>query len=94
MDSSNIRCAGRMFWFGPLEIGSGVASPGTEVYGVRQPGHGDGNFERKDLADVDVNLGARGVSLIGILAGVVVVCGLFKGNRMDGWTAVFWRPRL
>ena len=29
------------------------------------------------------------LSLIGILAGFVVVYGLFKGNRMDGWTAVF-----
>ena len=29
------------------------------------------------------------LSLTGILAGFVVVYGLFKGNRMDGWTAVF-----
>ena len=29
------------------------------------------------------------LSLIGILAGFVVVYGLFKGNRMDGWTVVF-----
>jgi len=28
------------------------------------------------------------LSWIGILAGFVVVYGLFKGNRMDGWT--FW----
>jgi len=29
------------------------------------------------------------LSLIGILAGFVVVYGLFKGNRMDRWTTVF-----
>lgn len=29
------------------------------------------------------------LSSIGILAGFVVVYGLFKGNRKDGWTAAF-----
>ena len=29
------------------------------------------------------------LSLIGIVAGFIVMFGLFGGNRMDGWTAIF-----
>jgi hypothetical protein len=29
------------------------------------------------------------LSLIGILSGLVVLCGLFSANRMNGWTMIF-----
>jgi hypothetical protein len=34
------------------------------------------------------------LSLVGIFSGLVVVLGLLAAKRLEGWTALFWRPRF